>query len=424
MSHFNARKPVSYYDNFPKGLLKRKLGLPSSRSTRSNINYARRHHIILETDFPMSVSECAIPKGMGMSLADLQNNASMLGFPISDKYGKLSRLELCRLYKAPFSVSTVSTNMASKMSPVSPNAVAKEIVAQARAAADDTHEAAKEAAVVAAENPSDTAAQSAAIAAQQVATVAEKALDTVVALVENKSTAAAELVVDKIEKLADVSTDLVKASVQEGEAHQDASSPQAIVKAEEATLNVVEKEEKAQEALNNLTEAVIEVEETGVSEFALQIQNQMKKLKKVSDVAQPKLQNATQATLEVAKEEENKVKDAPVSAFTLEIQKRAEEKLKKFKMVERDIINKEAVLNDEQSKLLDKAKEYNERKSKKMVTNSDVSEDEWKGRRKGKSRNRSKCKDKRKYFPKTKMSCKKRRMTWNRKSKRCNIKNM
>jgi hypothetical protein len=124
------------------------------------------------------------------------------------------------------------------------------------------------------------------------------------------------------------------------------------------------------------------------------------------------------STLEVAKEEEN---DAPVSAFTLEIQKRAEEKLKKFKMVERDIINKEAVLNDEQSKLLDKAKEYNERKSKKMVTNSDVSEDEWAGRRKGKSRNRSKCKDKRKYFPKTKMSCKKRRMTWNRKSKRCNI---
>ena len=47
------------------------------------------------------------------------------------------------------------------------------------------------------------------------------------------------------------------------------------------------------------------------------------------------------------------------------------------------------------------------------------------GRRKGKSlKNRSNCKDKRKYFPKTKMSCKKRRMTWNRKSKRCNIKNM
>ena len=420
MSHFNARKPVSYYDNFPKGLLKRELGLPSSRSTRSNINYARRHHIVLETDFPMSVSECAIPKGMGMLLADLQNEVSNQGLPISDKYGKLSRFELCRLYlpQSESKMLPVPTPMGPKMLSVpisvSSHPVEKEIVAEARAAADDAHEAAKEAAMVAAENPSDTAAQSAAIAAQQVATVAATAVGTVVALVENNSTAAAELVVSKIEKLADASTDLVNASVKEGEAHEVASSPQMSsqlevhVKAEEATLNVVEKEVKTQEALNQLTEAVIKVEETGVSEFALQ------QLKKVSDNAQAKLENATEATLEEAKVEENKVKDGPVSESL-------QDKTKYYctKPYDPYIADKK-----QRIKSCSKGGEINSVNQIVYDNLQQCVEVCHQGRRKAKSRNRSNCKDKRKYFPKTKMSCKKRRMTWNRKSKRCNIKNM
>jgi hypothetical protein len=562
MSHFNARKPLSYYDNFPNGLLKRELGLPSSRSTRSNINYARRHHIILETDFPMSVYECALPKGMGMSLADLQNKVTNQGLSISDKYGKLSKFELCQLY-TPLSFST--KNMASNMSPASSSKstdpVAKEIVAQAREGANAAQEVAKEAAKVAVNNPSDSAALSAANAAQQVANVAAKAVDTVIGLVEKESTAAAATVATQIEKLADASTDLVEASVKEAEAHESTS----VTSSQEATENVVIKEEKAQEALNNLTEIIKEVDDTkcnnlksyynlrpgqpiSVEKFRqlydsdeTMTRNEIKTCLKNNNISYRskanedvdydlsmfnnterdfnvkcdnlkkynKLESGHPITVEkfrqlydsdeaMTRNEINRcLKNNNISYrskanedvdYDLSMFNDAELRVNRSKakeevdydlnnlflddpkcdnLIKYHTNNKTELSTDDYNSILDDLKniDMNESEVKeclnkkrvkipkiyKLVSNGPTPTlqganllippppqasgrrknllipppPQASGRRKSKSlKNRSKCKDKRKYFPKTKMSCKKRRMTWNRKSKRCNIKNM
>jgi len=475
MSHFNARKLVSYYDNFPKGLLKRKLGLPSSRSTRSNINYARRHHISLETDFPMSVYECALPKGMGMSLADLQNKMTNQGLPISDKYGKLSKFELCQLY-TPLSFST--KNMVSNMSPASSSKstdpVAKEIVAQAREGANAAQEVAKEAAKVAVNNPSDSAALSAANAAQQVANVAAKAVDTVIGLVEKESTAAAATVATQIEKLADASTDLVDASVKEAEAHESTS----VTSSQEATENVVIKEEKAQEALNNLTEIIKEVDDTkcnnlksyynlrpgqpiSVEKFRqlydsdeTMTRNEIKTCLKNNNISyRSKANEDVDYDLNMFNDAERDFRDFNVKCDNLKKYNKLESghpiTVEKFRqlydsdeaMTRNEIktclknnnISYRSKANEDVDYDLNMFNDGDEVNAMppKMLNDARDSEtanmnnEVMTGRRKGKSlKNRSNCKDKRKYFPKTKMSCKKRRMTWNRKSKRCNIKNM
>lgn len=211
---FIPNKRLRNYSNLPTHYLLKTLDLPRYVKKDKAITYAKRHHIKLNTNIP--VSECAMPKGMGMSMADLQDIVSMQGLPISDKYGLLSRFELCRLYQVPTSVSKISPASSS----LSTNPVAKKIMVKARAAANAAHNAAKVAATVVSENPSDTAAQSASIAAQQLATVAQQAVDKVVALVETE-TKDAETVVKKLETVAQTAMALVVASAEEAIAHEN-----------------------------------------------------------------------------------------------------------------------------------------------------------------------------------------------------------